>query len=118
MPREILLLKDILKAVDMVIGFMNNVTESEFHENNLLRSGIVYQLIIIGEAVGGIPDDIKDMAPSVPWRQIRGFRNYAVHQYFSVDWNIVWETATSELLPLRVEVEGLLRSLESASEVD
>ncbi|WP_432420465.1 HepT-like ribonuclease domain-containing protein [Nocardia neocaledoniensis] len=33
----------------------------------------------------------------LPWRQIRGFRNHAVHAYFSLDWEIVREVAEVDL---------------------
>ena len=37
-----------------------------------------------------------------------GFRNIAVHQYFAVNWDIVWTTATLELPDLREQVERIL----------
>ncbi|MDX1581865.1 MAG: HepT-like ribonuclease domain-containing protein [Alphaproteobacteria bacterium] len=39
-----------------------------------------------------------------------GFRNIAVHAYFSVDWNIVWVTATKDVPELRHLVAEILAS--------
>jgi uncharacterized protein YutE (UPF0331/DUF86 family) len=46
----------------------------------------------------------------VPWREIRGFRNHAVHAYFSLDWSIVWEVAQVNLPDLGRRAMALLRT--------
>ncbi|HMQ13692.1 MAG TPA: DUF86 domain-containing protein [Candidatus Competibacter phosphatis] len=39
-----------------------------------------------------------------------GFRNIAVHAYFSVDWRIVWQTASSDTPQLREQVVRILQT--------
>jgi uncharacterized protein with HEPN domain len=48
---------------------------------------------------------------SVPWKQIDGMRHIMVHDYFKVDWNIVYATARTDVPPLKPEIEAILRSL-------
>ncbi|MCP4546772.1 MAG: DUF86 domain-containing protein, partial [bacterium] len=50
--------------------------------------------------------------PDVDWRDIVAFRNIAVHAYFSVDWSIVWTTATEDAPALRERVEKILAETE------
>jgi hypothetical protein len=45
----------------------------------------------------------------IPWREIRGFRNIAVHAYFSLDWDVVHEVATVNLPDMAPRVLALLR---------
>ena len=44
-----------------------------------------YHLIVIGEAVTGIGEDIRCGHPEVPWARIVGLRNELVHAYHRVD---------------------------------
>ena len=45
----------------------------------------------------------------VPWREIRGFRNIAIHAYFTIDWETVHEAATVSLPDMEPKVLGLLQ---------
>lgn len=58
-------------------------------------------LIRIGEAVNRIPDEVLDMFPKQPWRQIVAMRNFAAHQYDDLDALRVWRTVTSDVPHLR-----------------
>jgi len=44
------------------------------------------------------------------------FRNFAVHEYFAVDWQIVWVTATEDVPLLREKVTALLKQLAEDSQ--
>ena len=90
MRREKLYLKDIVEAADSIEEFLANVTREAFIESDLLRSAVLHKLTIIGEAASRIPRDFANQFPKVEWAEISGFRNIAVHQYFAIDWNIVW----------------------------
>jgi hypothetical protein len=50
-----------------------------------------------------------DRLADVPWNEIRGFRNHAVHAYFSIDWEIVREIAVVNLPELRDRAMQVLR---------
>ena len=40
---------------------------------------------------------------------MRGMRNVAIHEYFSVDLEIVWTTVKDELPKLKQQVDALLK---------
>jgi hypothetical protein len=44
----------------------------------------------------------------VAWRQIRAFRNLAVHKYFGVDWAVVWKIAQEEPPVLEKQVLAII----------
>ena len=50
-------------------------------------------MLLLGEIASVLPDELRDRYPDVAWRQIRAFRNLAVHKYFGVDWAVVWKIA-------------------------
>ncbi|MCL4368125.1 MAG: DUF86 domain-containing protein [Actinobacteria bacterium] len=50
--------------------------------------------------------------PAVPWTDIVGIRNIVVHEYFGLDLDRIWSTATRSLQPLRDEIERILPTLQ------
>ena len=64
-------------------------------------------LVQIGELSSHLRDkDLLQRFPSVPWREIRGFRNVVVHGYGSIDVDIAWESATVGVDELRSALLG------------
>ncbi len=73
-------------------------TESRRREDLLTDSMLLHALVrvieIIGEAARHVSDDLKSKNPEIAWIDIVGMRNRLVHGYFSVDYDVVWDTAT------------------------
>jgi uncharacterized protein with HEPN domain len=67
--------------------------------------------MIVGEAAWRLSKAVKDAHPHVPWRQIEGMRHILVHDYFKVDWNIVYITAQTHIPAFKPVVEEILASL-------
>jgi uncharacterized protein with HEPN domain len=78
----------------------------------LLQNWFLRHLQIIGEAARGIPEDVRALAPEIPWSSIIGMRNILVHGYFDIDTDIVWNAATRDVLAIKPAVERLLKTLE------
>ena len=109
MRRERLLLEDIVSAADQVAEFAASQTQETFEANRMVRSAVVHQLTVIGEAVARLPQELRDRHPNIPWADIKGFRNIVVHNYFGIDWPEVWRAATKDAPLLRDEVAEILR---------
>jgi uncharacterized protein with HEPN domain len=107
-----LYLTDIVHAADAIARFLADVDEETiFLVDELHQSAVLQKLIVIGEAATRVSPELKQAHPEVPWPDIAGFRNIAVHAYFSVDWSIVWNTATRDVLTLRDQVTAILGSM-------
>jgi len=107
-----LLLEDILEAIDEVI-VTTPVTRAEFDGNKFVRSHLVRNIQIIGEAAWRLSRELTEQYPKVPWRLIAGMRHAIVHDYFEIDWNEVYNTATGDIPPLRPQIQELLSALAS-----
>jgi uncharacterized protein with HEPN domain len=116
MRRELLYLKDIVEAAEAIQGFLDNVARNNFLKNDLLGSAILQKLIVIGEAAARLPKDFRDQHSEIEWLDIIAFRNIAIHAYFSIDWQIVWITATLDVPALKREVLHILVGLDADSE--
>jgi len=78
----------------------------------LLQSWFLRHLQIIGEAARALPEDVRTLAPEIPWSNIVGMRNILVHGYFDIDTDIVWNAATRDVPAIKPAVERLLKTLE------
>jgi len=52
---------------------------------------------IICEVSKNIPKNIKDQYQNVYWKGIAGLRNRVIHEYFGVDFKIIWHIIKEEL---------------------
>jgi uncharacterized protein with HEPN domain len=109
MRRERLYLEDILTAADAIAEFTQAQNLESFEGNRLLRSAVVQQLTVIGEAVAHLSREMQERYPNIPWPDIIGLRNIVVHNYFGIDWEEVWRTVTEDVPVLRVQISGILR---------
>ncbi len=108
MRRDRLLLEDILAAADAIVEFNAGQTPESFEANRMLRSAVVYQLTVIGEAASRLSELLRKRHPDIPWSDIKGLRNIVVHNYFGIDWQEVWRAATSDVPALRSRISGIL----------
>jgi uncharacterized protein with HEPN domain len=110
MRTDSLLLHDMLEAIEEVLE--NTPTDPEaYYENKLLRSHLVRNIQIIGEAAVRLSQEIKNANPKVPWRLIIGMRHVIVHDYFEIDWNAVYDTAVQDVPPLKPLITDIIAIL-------
>jgi uncharacterized protein with HEPN domain len=103
-------LRDILEAIAAIARYRDR-DRAAFDRDELLQSWYLRHLQIIGEAARALPDEVRSVAPSIPWPKIIGMRNILVHGYFAIDTDIVWDAATRDVPALKPEVEQLLTRL-------
>jgi uncharacterized protein with HEPN domain len=101
-------LHDILDAADSIQDFTKGKTREDLAKDKLLQSAILHQLYLIGEAAANVSSILKDSYHSVPWKLINGFRNYIAHEYFSLDLDIIWETALKDIPKLRAQIDEIV----------
>lgn len=109
MRDERLYLDDILRAANLIASFLSGVSEDDWIDNEQLQSAVTYQLVVIGEGAARVSPELRARHPEIPWVDIVGFRNLAVHAYFAVNPNIVWTTARDDVPTLAANIERILR---------
>ena len=62
---------------------------------------------IVGEVANKIDEDFKTKNPQIDWKRIRGLRNRIVHDYFGIDYEIVWNIITDDLEELIFQIKSL-----------
>lgn len=111
-PPDALYLRHMLDAIDRVIEATQRVTREDFNGEWMIQDAIVHELQTLGEAAGRVSRELTDRHPELPWRQVTGLRHKIVHDYFAVDLEVVWETATLDVPAIRPMVEALLNAVD------
>lgn len=110
--REIeLLLKDMIEAGQKIMAYTKAMDFEDFAEDDKTKDAVIRNFEVIGEAAKRVPDDFKLLHPEIEWQRIRGFRNRIIHDYFGIDYEIVWQIKEENL----VELITRLLSLSKAS---
>jgi len=111
---DLLRLQDILDAMAVVAEYLP-VDQAVFDADPPLQSHIYRHVMIVGEAAWSLSKSLKAQHPQVPWKQIEGMRHIMVHDYFKVDWYIVFITARVHVPAFKPHVELMLRTVSSSS---
>jgi uncharacterized protein with HEPN domain len=86
-----LLIEDILESCDKILSYTAGLSFEDFVAETKTVDAVIRNFEIIGEAANRLPEDFKDSHPQIDWFRMRGFRNRIVHDYFGIDYSIVWQ---------------------------
>ena len=103
----VFLVEDIIDSANKIIEYTHSLSFEDFTKDSKTIDAVIRNFEIIGEAANRLPEDFKDKHPGVDWHRIRGFRNRIVHDYFGIDYSIVWEIKESFLSILITSLRSL-----------
>ena len=104
----LLLLGDVLDAIQRVESYVRGVKKQAFLENLMMQDAVMHQIGIIGEASNDISDEFQEKHLNLPWMQMRAIRNKIVHDYRGINLHIIWETVQNDLPALKEQVRKIL----------
>ncbi|MFH1728993.1 MAG: DUF86 domain-containing protein [Pseudomonadota bacterium] len=108
MPRNYkVYLTDILEAITKIESYAKDLSYEEFLTNDLVQDAIIRNLEVIGEAVKGVPNDIKNSNQNIEWRKIAGLRDILIHEYFGIDHEIIWDVISNKLETLKIKISEI-----------
>lgn len=76
---------------------MQDVNINDLSTNEILLDSMMFRMIQISENSRKLSDKYKENHADIPWNAVYGFRNRIVHDYGSVDLNIVYETLKNDI---------------------
>ena len=89
-------LQDLADFIDMTREVTSRTREAYDADITLRLAGEAL-VSRVGEAVGRLPENFKQVNPQVPWRSIKGARNLTSQYYHRIDHHIIWLTLEREL---------------------
>lgn len=108
LPSNLELLRHILDETVFVLDATEGKHKDQVITDPILSRAIIRSLEIIGEACTKLDPDFKALYPQVEWRKMAGTRNRLIHDYFGVDFDIVWDIIISKLTPLKENIEEII----------
>ncbi len=101
-------LQDMLENSSKAIEFASGMSFEQFNNDPKTGYAVVRALEIVGEAAKKVPEDFRNSNPGIPWREITGTRDKLIHEYFGVNWLVIWKTVQEDLPPLTRRLQSLL----------
>ena len=112
-PSNIELLRHILDETSFIIDSTTGKTKEDVISDPILSRALIRSLEIIGEATTKVDPDFKYLYPHVEWRKMSGMRNRLIHDYFGIDYDIVWDIIVSKVPDLKNDIDDIIAELES-----
>ena len=83
---------NIIDSIEKIVTYVKDIDSYEkFGIDTKTVDAVLMNLIVIGESVSKLSNEFKDTYNEIDWVNIKGFRNIAVHDYFGVDIEEVWQ---------------------------
>ncbi len=77
-------------------------------KNSMLRHALVRLLEIIGEASNHLAEDLKSEFSEIEWVSLKGLRNVLAHEYFGVDYQLIWNLIVDQVPDLKNKINNIL----------
>lgn len=94
-PKEFL--RHIKDECTYIISVTEDLAFETFIQNETLKRAVIRSLEIIGEASKKIPTDFKSKYSHIEWKSMAGLRDRLIHDYFGVNYAIVWDVAKNKI---------------------
>lgn len=101
-------LQHILDETTYIITSSKDLDKMTFVEDETLKRAYVRSIEVIGEAVKQIPDALRQKYTLIEWRAMAGMRDRLIHNYFGVDYDIVWDVVANKVPELDREIRKIL----------
>lgn len=102
-------LRDIRDAIGSIREHLKRMNKTAPKmDDPLLHDALLFQFVVIGEAVKNLTSETRESAPEIPWADIAGLRDLIAHEYFRIDIHRVLEIVERDLPPLEQAIDRLL----------
>ena len=101
-------LEDIETAMNRIAEYIEGYTFVDFKRDYKTVDAVIRNFEIIGEAAKNLPDFIKEKYNEIPWEEMYLLRNKVTHEYFGVDYEIIWDVASNYLPLNKLQIDKIL----------
>lgn len=99
-----LYISHMLSAGQEAMELCADLSKDDFLLSRMIQLAAIRLLQEIGETANHVSPSFRNLHPDIPWPKMISMRNFLVHQYLKVDYDVVWET-------IKLDLPGLVESL-------
>ena len=97
MSRDEASLLDIVNAGKRVQSYIAGRDRESVEADSQARAAVLYEFLIMGEAVKRLSPEIRASHADIPWVQVAGKRDMLIHGDDRVNFDRVWSTIEDSL---------------------
>ncbi len=109
-------LDDMYLSMERIAEYIDSLTFIQFKQDYKTVDAVIRNFEIIGEASKNLPDNFKEKYSEVPWSEMYLLRNKVSHEYFGVDYEIIWDIAINYLPENKSQIQEILNKLNPSSD--
>ncbi len=113
-----LFLDDIKISCQKVLRYTSEMGYEQFINDEKTYDAVVRNLEVIGEAAKKVPDEVRERYPDIEWKKISGFRDIAIHEYYNMDEEILWDVVKNRIPELLEQVTEILTEVDKEEPED
>jgi uncharacterized protein with HEPN domain len=91
-----------------IIVYVQGLTFEKFMEDPKTQDAVIRNLQVMGDATKKLSMDLRETYSQIPWREMAGMRDKVVHEYFGINYDVVWAVASQEVPRLIPQIEDIV----------
>lgn len=116
-PSALEYLRHILDETTYIMTSSRGLDKASFVQDETLKRAYARSIEVIGEAVKQLPNGLRQKYDAIEWRAIAGMRDRLIHNYFGVDYDIIWDVAVNKIPALDTEIRLILQQEYSSGQI-
>jgi uncharacterized protein with HEPN domain len=101
-------LSDILESLRRADSYVAGMKYEEFLTDLKTQDAVIRTLEIVGEATKRLSQEVREQYTGIPWKNMAGVRDKLIHDYFGINFDIVWQIVNDELPSVAVQIREIL----------
>jgi uncharacterized protein with HEPN domain len=83
--------------MNRIIEYTEGLEFDSFRKDYKTVDAVIRNFEVIGEASKNLPEELKSAYPTMPWKEMYRLRNKITHEYFGIDYEIIWEIVKTDI---------------------
>jgi uncharacterized protein with HEPN domain len=108
-----LYLEDIQTSMIRISEYIKDYDFGTFQKDYKTVDAVIRNFEVIGEASRNLSDEIKIHNPGIPWNEMYYLRNRVAHEYFGIDYKIIWDIAKNYLPDNKALLDQIIERFDS-----
>ena len=102
-------LEDIQLAMYRIAEYIHGMNFRKFKQDHKTVDAVIRNFEVIGKASKNIPEDLRLKYPFIPWQEMYYLRNKVSHEYFGIDYEIIWDISTNHLPENKLQIDKIIQ---------